>query len=632
MKKTLFTAAFMLFMQASVLMAASGLVSFNRIDVQFKYNKTEENVTCVQDAKDEKQWYYVSNKPRLAESKDGEPIMMLVSYQKNQKAGFKKDGGILQCGINLSLPAGAIPVLKKELAKNLNVSESKVKLAPLDMRNAKVMVFSPGGELMATELKYPDIGPSFANECIPIQMNLTNCGTPIVDALIKGTGGIGVYFIFDYDALTPECSVTIEANYRQAVSHFSTDSKTKIEACKWWLAKASADVNYQSVREKLEQAKVITVKAIAGEKFTDEQIDKVTQPILEKIMKEIFELEAPEKIEPAKTGDPKSAGAAWVSISTSLSMKDIKKVKEGTYKFDMRKQWIETRSTTVGGIVGLNGYTQAQRDACVVVVDPTYWKSAFYSLPTISKALEGIDEMTVSVNFLYKGKQAEGTEQQLAKWSKKNGWVDPQGEECIGLTFPLKYFYDKYKNTKGFADDITYQQNFEVTYMEGNNTKVKKFSTNVPAFTGEIPISTPMVGVTYIEFDATPTDDDGGITWDKGAYESGAFKDYKSNLSKIGIKMTSTDPKNSGSLTLTKQKPIAGFWFDNKLDKKTGIYSMPEAEATYTFYNTKLAKSMETKDNKTIVIEKKDALGEGPSIIFIDDDYMPVERPASYKK
>ena len=118
MKRIFSLMAMFLLLQSSVAMAASGIISFNRIDVQFKYNKTEENVTCVQDAKDEKQWYYVSNKPRLAETKNGDPIMMLVSYQKNKKAGVNEDGGILQCGINLSLPAGALPELKKTLAKN----------------------------------------------------------------------------------------------------------------------------------------------------------------------------------------------------------------------------------------------------------------------------------------------------------------------------------------------------------------------------------------------------------------------------------------------------------------------------------------------------------------------------------
>ncbi|MBQ3644883.1 MAG: hypothetical protein II961_09830 [Candidatus Riflebacteria bacterium] len=628
MRKVFSMAALMLFMQSTMLMAASGLASYNRQDVTFKYGKTQENVTCVQDATDEKQWYYVSNKPRLAESKNGDPMMMLVSYQKNSKAGIKNDGGILQCGMNLALPADAIPAMKKELAKTVGIPENKIKLGPLDMKNAKIMVYGPGGQLLGDNLTYPEIGPSFANEAIPIQMNLNNLGVPVTEALIKGTGGLQVYYVFDYDALSPEYSVKVTANYDKAFEHFSHDSKSSVPAKKWWFAGASADVSVSTVRENLTQSGAIKIESIGGEKLTDEQIDKLTQPVIEKLMKGIYEIETPEKIEPAKSGDPKEVKGAWINVSTNMAFKSVKTRKTGEFVYDFRKRYIETRKTTVGGILSLAGYTQAQRDAAVQTVDPTYWKNAFYSLPTISKSLNGIDEMTVTVNFLYKGKQAEGTEQQLAKWTKKEGWVDAKKEECIGLEFPLKYFYDKYsKNSKTFADDITYQQNFEVTYMEGNNTKVKKFSTTVPAFTGDIPISTPMVGVTYIEFEA----DEDSLTWDKAEYEGGEFDGLKSNLTKIGIKMESKTPKNTGNATLTSKNPNACFWFDNNYDKKTGKYEIPQVSATYTFYNSKLAKAMDTKDKKTIVIENDDALSEGTSITFMNDDYMPIEKPASYK-
>lgn len=628
MRKVFSMAALMLFMQSAMAMAASGLVSYNRQDVTFRYGKTQENVTCIQDATDDKQWYYVSNKPRLAETKNGDPMMMLVSWQKNTKKGVKNDGGILQCGINLTLPADAIPTLRRELARTAGVPESKIKLGPLDMKNAKIMVYAPGGELLGDNLTSPEIGPSFANECIPIQMNLNNLGVPVTEALLKGEGGLQVIYVFDYDALTPEYSCKVTASYDEAFKHFSTDSKTSVSTKKWWLFGASADVNYSSIREEFTQKNILKIESIGGEKLTDEQIDKLTQPVVEKLMKGLYDVKTPPKIEPAKAGDPSSRSGSWFNVSTSVSIKDIKTRQTGEFVYDYRKRYIETRKSTVGGIISLGGYTKAQREAAVQTVDPTYWKSAFYSLPTISKALNGIDEMTVTVNFLYKGKQAEGTEQQLAKWTKKEGWVDAKKEECIGLEFPLKYFYDKYANSsKNFANDITYEQNFEVTYMEGNNTKVKKFKTTVPAFTGDIPISTPMVGVTYIEVEA----DEDSLTWDKAAYEGGEFDGLKSNLTKIGIQMESKNPSNKGNATLTSKNTSACFWFNNILDKKTGLYEIPQVKATYTFYNGKLAKAMDTKDKRTIVIENNDALSEGTSITFMDSDYMPIEKPESYK-
>jgi hypothetical protein len=64
-------------------------------------------------------------------------------------------------------------------------------------------------------------------------MNLNNLGVPVTEALIKGTGGLQVIYVFDYDALTPEYSVKVTANYDKAFEHFSHDSKSAVSAKSW---------------------------------------------------------------------------------------------------------------------------------------------------------------------------------------------------------------------------------------------------------------------------------------------------------------------------------------------------------------------------------------------------------------
>lgn len=629
MRKIFSILALMMFMLSAKLMAASGLASYNRLDVLLKFDKTMENVTCIQDAKDEMQWYYVPNKPRLAESKNGDPMMKLVSYQKNSRAGVKNDGGIFQCGINLSLPAEVLLKLKLEISKISDISESKIKLAPLNMKNAKLMVYAPKGNLLGDQIIAPEIGSSFANECLPIQMNLNNLGVPVTEALIKGTGGLQVYFLFDYDALTPEYSAKVIANYDNAYEHFCIDSKSSDFAKKWFLLGARADGMFSRLRENLIHAGVLEIESIGGEELTDEKLDIIIQPVIEKLIKELYDFEIPEKIDYVKSGDSiKEINKVWFKIIDNMTLKSEKTRKTGEFVYDFRKHFIETRKTVVGGILNLADYTEAQRQAAIQTMDPTYWKSVFYSLPTISKALNRVDEITLTVGFLYNGKQAEGTEKQLVKWNKKDGWVNAKNEECIGLEFPLQYFYKiTGDNSKDFSEDLVFQQDFEVTYMEGNDTKVKKFTSTVPAFTSSIPISTPMVGVTYIEFEAN----DDYISWDKDKYEGGEYKGLKSNLTKIGIKFETKNPSRRASTTLTSKNTSAGLWFDNVLDKKTGLYIAPQISATYTFYNNKLAKAMKTKDMRTIVVEKEDALSEGTNITIMNDDYMPIEKPESYK-
>ncbi|MBQ3644882.1 MAG: hypothetical protein II961_09825 [Candidatus Riflebacteria bacterium] len=628
MKKFLIASFFILLMQPSILVAASGLASFIRHDISFKYNKSQENITCVQDAKDEKQWYYVSNRPRLAESKSGEPMIKLVSFQKNSKAGIKNDGGIFQCGISLTLPDDALLLAKKELSKTAGLQDNKIKLAPLDMKNAKIMVYDLLGELLGNNITYPEIGPSFTNECIPIQMSLNNLGVPVTEALLNGNGGLQVYYVFNYNCLTPKYSARIAASYDKAFDYFSHNRKSYESAKKMWLIGDSADVNVSDLRESLTQSGVLMIETIGGDELTDEQLNKISEPVIAKLMEGLYSIETPSKVEPDKAYDLNYTPSYWYNLTKSVAIKDEKDRNTGEFVYDFRKQYVETRKTTIGGLLSLNNYSEAQRKDAIQTVDPTYWKSAFYSLPTISKSLNRVDEMTVSVSFLYKGKQAEGTESQLAKWTKKNGWLNAKNEECIGLEFPLQYLYDKYSDkSRHFADDVTFQQKFAVTYMEGNDTKVKEFTTIVPAFSSGIPISTPMVGITYIEFEA----DSNYLTWDKSIYEGSEYRGIKSSLTKISIKVESKNPSNRGSGVLTSRNPTVGVWFNNFFDKKTGKYEIPQVSATYTFFSDKLAKAMNTKDKRTIVIEKEDALSEGTSITFMDDDYMPIEKPDSYK-
>lgn len=621
MKKLCFLVLCILILQSSALLAASGVVSSNKMDITVKFGKNQENITCIQDAREPKQWYYVPNKPRLAEDKNGNPIFMIVSYQKNKKAGVDEDGGVLQAAVNLSLQADTLEQLKKEIGKSENIDYKKIKLAPLDMKSAKISVYAPGGEKMATAITAPALGPSFSNEAVPIQMTLTKLGVPVVEALVKGTGGLQVFFQFEYDALTPECSLKVTANWDQMFKHFSTQTKAVVKYSGWFYS-GSAKTDISTARNELVKNSCIKIESIGGAALSDEQIDKYLEPLLEKINKAIFDLKEPEKVEPAKAADV-DTGSGRFSGGVSFALKSEQERKKGSYVFDMSRRHNIVRTTMVGGIIGLGDYSKEVREAAILTVDPTYWKSAYYSLPNISKRLSGIDEITLAVNFLYKGKQAEGTEQQIAKWAPKVGWTDIDGNEVISLAFPLKYFYDKYSSkSASFADDITYKQSFEITYMEGNNTKIKKFADVLPAFTGDIPVSSPMVGVTYIELEA----DEDALTWARDTYEEEDYDGIKSDLSKIGVSLTTAGPTNKGTATLTPKNPYASFWFNKDKD---GI--LPDVKAVYTFYSTKLAKALETKDKKTIIIEKEDALAEGPSITFTNNDYLPADKPEGLK-
>ena len=90
MKKLCFLVLCILILQSSALLAASGVVSSNKMDITVKFGKNQENITCIQDAREPKQWYYVPNKPRLAEDKNGNPHFYDCFLSEEQKRALTK--------------------------------------------------------------------------------------------------------------------------------------------------------------------------------------------------------------------------------------------------------------------------------------------------------------------------------------------------------------------------------------------------------------------------------------------------------------------------------------------------------------------------------------------------------------
>ena len=77
--------------------------------------------TCVRDALNEDQWYYIPNSPRLVEHKvKGKmiPKFTLVRYQYKESGQFI-EGGVLQFEINMALPPNVVGKIKDSIAKPL---------------------------------------------------------------------------------------------------------------------------------------------------------------------------------------------------------------------------------------------------------------------------------------------------------------------------------------------------------------------------------------------------------------------------------------------------------------------------------------------------------------------------------
>lgn len=613
MKKLFLFALCLLLVNVQAVFSQASLADGDKVDLAIVIDKNEENVTCIKDAIKPEQWYYVPNKPRLvtvknASSKTELPSFSLVKYQAPDPADPEKmlEGGVLQAAVNLALPESGLKQLKEGLAKITGLEADKILLAPLNMSNAKIAVYTPGGELMGDAPISPDIGPSFANQSIPIQINLTKLGADFSDALVKTGGGIFITFIFDYNGLTPKCGFKVTVDWDQTFKHFSTQTKAKVSYGGWfWSGSAQTDIS--TVRESLITNKCIKVESIAGESFKAEEIDAYLMPILEAINKEIFNIEAPEKVEPAKAADPEVPSRRWgVSGGMSFSLKSVEKVKKGHTTYSMDRQFIVARQTIAGGLIGIGNYPKEVQDKLITVMPQGNWASAWYSLPDVGSAEEiGVTEVSVTVNVVDdKGKAIAKVPQQNAKWSTKTGtWVDAKKNERNSLVFALASVYE---NFKGKEDKLFYKQKMDVTQKLANKTSKMTFESMAPMFDGEAAVSTPMSGIECIEINGNL------LTWfgdEYPKYAPAAFAGKPSDLTNVTVTLESAKPKNKVTGTLSN-KTTELYLLLNKGDEEEAPMTSAKIE-----YNSK-------KNKKTVT--SKNAIEEMGTQIFLTDlDYLP---------
>lgn len=615
MRKLLLLSVVFALLSCGSLFAQASLAEGDTVDFTVTIGNEEENITCIQDALKPHQWYYIPNKPRLVvvknkKTKEELPSFSLVKYQARDPNDPQSllEGGVLQAAINLALPPTALDQLKTHLAKKTGIEEAKITVAPLSMSDSQMTVYSPGGEKMGDAPMAPDVGPAFANQAIPIQINLNRLGADFTDALCKSGGGIPVFFVFNFNGLTPKCGFKVTVDWDQSFKHFSTQTKAKASGGWGWFS-GSAQTDISTVRESLVTNKCIKVESIAGDAFKAEDIDKYLEPILDKINKELFEMEAPEKVEPAKASEPNVPSRRWgFSAGVSFSLKSVEKVKKGSTVYQMDRQQLLTRSTVVGGLIGIGNYPKEVQDKLIVTMPHGNWESAWYSIPDAGSADSiGVTEIAITVKVVDDKKKAVAKcPQQTVKWTANSGvWMDPKGNERTTLLFPLA---DVYQQFKGKEDKLFYSQKIDVTQKVGNKTTKLTFNTTAPMFDGEAAISTPMSGIECVEVNGSL------LTWFGESYPDysfipESFRGEASDLTNVTVTLKTKSPNKTYTGTLTNKTTEFYFLLD-----KGGNENPPVTEATLLF---------NSKKNKQTV-SSKDALSElGGEIFLTDIDYLP---------
>ncbi|MFZ5950455.1 MAG: hypothetical protein ACOYXC_07105 [Candidatus Rifleibacteriota bacterium] len=589
-----------------VAMAQVSFTDGSQTDVVVEVDGVEEAFTIVRDFRKKEQFYYIPNRPQFATRGKGtqkKPVFHLLKYQAlDEESNELVEGGIMQFAVKFAPDGEVVTRIRDKVAAQFSMPADTLKLSALPFKSAEVTVYDLEGNLLSSTFQTPGIAPSFANNEIPFQVMLTKLSSDVYDALTTGGGGIPVYITYTFDQVTSPVGFKVTVDWDQTFSHFSKDEKTKQAYTEWyyyrtWWGGLRArgrtgvqETHNETLSENLQESKSVKVEAVAGEEFTQEEINKYLDPILETISKELVEkVTPPEKIDPAAAKEPDNPG--YWRTSTNVSVKSVNTVKKGTQVYDFSRRSVFESKSTYGSILGIGGYSDAIKKELVTIKPAGNWDYAYFLVPAVGdKLADAIDQITLQVTPRKvkrnskgeieidsktkeeKFEQISGTVAQLVTWTKDNTYfADKNGNEVNKILFPLQAITDKLAQDKIPLSDCRYEVVINVT--QGSNKM--KFESLEEFLIGGIPVSTPMARIEAVEVDC-----DIGLTFgEKGSSD-------KNTLAAVIIKIVSEKPSKTYNQTIKSDsdEKIAIFLVEKEDE---GIKNPVKATINFQLFNSK---------------------------------------------
>lgn len=502
-------------------------------------NSTEESmITVIRDSSKPLVWYYVPNRPRLAETvskKDGKtvtrPVFQLMTLQtKDAKSKNIYEEGLLQFSLRMDLQPATASQAKNLIFEKLKkqgaaTETSDVSLLPLPISSSSVSIYQPSGAWLNGGIQQPAIAPIFSTQAVPFQINLTSLGADAMKALTqKGQGGLGVYYEMHFEGVLPPAKLTVEVDWDQTYKHFSDNKKEKHYWNALLFAGGTSRTETASISNELLNNNCIKV-TMEGRGNELEALQKVLDPLLERINSQMIEnLAPPEMCKPAEAAEPDNGIGMFYGGGSSYSMKNQQNVKKGKEKFTFDRSMIVTRATSCGAFIGIGNYDKEIIEAANIVMDPGHWEKAYYTIPAVGND-PSLLSITLNQYVQYKegsGKPAgsyprfSGAENpQLITWGPqalngKPGWVNRDGEAVSNISWPLQALYAEAREAaKAAAKAAGADENKEVVVDINNYVEYKveikisskgkgalvdevEFSKILPMMAGDKPVTNPM--------------------------------------------------------------------------------------------------------------------------------------------
>ncbi|MFZ5950450.1 MAG: hypothetical protein ACOYXC_07080 [Candidatus Rifleibacteriota bacterium] len=484
-------------------------------------NSTEESmITVIRDSSKPLVFYYVPNRPRLAETttrvngnKVTKPVFQLMTLQTKKNKNIYEEG-LLQFSLRMDLQPETASQAKNVIFEGLKklgqaTDTTDIKLMPLPVSSASISIYQPSGEWLSSGMQQPAIAPIFSTQAVPFQINLTSLGADAMKALTqKGQGGLGVYYEMSFEGVLPPAKLTIEVDWDQTFNHFSDNKKEKHYWNALLFAGGTKTTNVASISESLIENKCIKT-SMEGREDELEELQKVMDMILERINSELIEKMAPpEKVDPAEASEPSYGIGMFYGGGESYAMKNKNVVKKGKETFTFERSKIVTRATSCGTFIGIGNYDKDIIDACNIVMDPGNWEKAYYTIPAVGND-PSLISITLNQYVQYKdgsGKTAgsnprfSGAENpQLITWGQKAvegkpGWANKDGEAVSNIAWPLQALYAEAKEAgKDINDYVEYKVEIKIT-SKGKGALVDEVELVkiLPMMSGDKPVTNPM--------------------------------------------------------------------------------------------------------------------------------------------
>ncbi|MGM0600694.1 MAG: hypothetical protein ACQETH_12865, partial [Candidatus Rifleibacteriota bacterium] len=501
-------------------------------------NTNETMITVIQDSKRPLVWYYVPNRPRLAETitkldgkKMARPVFQLMTLQtKDAESRDIYEEGMLQFSLKMDLQPDTASEAKQLILDKINEKEKDkedkekttlkdLRLLPLPVSSASVSIYEPSGKWLSSGIQQPAIAPIFSTQAVPFQINLTSLGADAMKSLTqKGQGGLGVYYEMHFEGVLPPANLTVEVNWDQTFEHFSENTKKKHYWNALLFAGGTKTTNKQTITEDLVENKCIKITT-EGREDDLEALQQVLDPILQRINNELVaKMSPPEKVDPAEAKEPSYGIGMFYGGGSSYAMKDKKVTKSGTETFTFNRSKIITRATSCGTFIGIGNYDQKIKDEANIVMEPGNWEKAYYTVPTVGN---DPDLLSISLNqyVVYKGtggktkgghpKFSGCPNPQLINWGPKAldgqpGWTYKNDDPVHNISWPLQALYQEAKDAGVDINDyVEYKNVFTINATAKQDSRSSlpyelKLTQNLPMMSGDKPVTNPMTLVDYL--------------------------------------------------------------------------------------------------------------------------------------